>query len=200
MVSKYSMQKRISLMASQMIHLQAHFDLVSHASVWRIVNRNGLYPYHHQIFHALNERDYQQRVVFCRWLLTQERENNGFVAEVMFSDEVKFTRNGMVNQQNTHTWTTVNPHATTTRGHQKCFSINVLAGIFGDHLIGPIILPQRLTANVYTRFLQDDLPIQLEDVSLRTRRQMWFMQDGSSAHFARGRPTRDFLNGMYPDK
>ncbi|KAK3888638.1 hypothetical protein Pcinc_007363 [Petrolisthes cinctipes] len=59
---------------------------------------NGLYPYHHQIIHALNERDYQQRVDFCRWLLTQERENNGFVAEVLFSDEANFTRNGMVNQ------------------------------------------------------------------------------------------------------
>ncbi|KAK4301580.1 hypothetical protein Pmani_026358 [Petrolisthes manimaculis] len=52
--------------------------------------------------------------------------------------------------------------------------------------------------NVYTRFLQDDLPILLEDVPLKTRRQMWFMQDGSSAHFARG--TRDIINFMYPDK
>ncbi|KAK4321743.1 hypothetical protein Pmani_007481 [Petrolisthes manimaculis] len=59
------------------------------------------------------------------------------------------------------------------------------------------MLLQRLTANVYTKFLQEDLPILLEDVPLRTRRQMWFMQDGSSAHFARG--TRDFLNVMYPD-
>ncbi|KAK3894978.1 hypothetical protein Pcinc_001271 [Petrolisthes cinctipes] len=56
----------------------------------------------------------------------------------------------------------------------------------------------RLTANVYTRFLQDDLPILLEDVPFRTRRQMWFMQDGAPAHFARD--TRDFINVMYPDK
>ncbi|KAK3882488.1 hypothetical protein Pcinc_013131 [Petrolisthes cinctipes] len=171
---------------------------VSHASVWRIVNRNGLHPYHYQIIHALNERDYQQRVDFCRWLLTQERENNGFVAEVLFSDEANFTRNGMVNQHNTHTWAAENPHATTTRGHQERFSINVWAGILGDHLIGPFMLPQRLTANVYTRFLQDDLPILLEDVPFRTRRQMWFMQDGAPAHFARD--TRDFINVMYPDK
>ena len=171
---------------------------VSQASVWRILNRNGLYPYHHQPIHALTERDYRQRVDFCRWLLAQEMENNGFVAEVLFSDEAYFTRNGMVNLHNTHTWAAENPHATTTRGHQERFSINVWAGILGDHLIGPFMLPQRLTGNVYTRFLQEDLPTLLDDVPLRIRRQMWFMHDGAPAHFYRG--TRDFLNVTYPDK
>lgn len=177
--------------------LSARFG-VSQASVWRIIHKHGLYPYHHQPIHGLLERDYQQRVDFCRWILTKERENNGFVAKVLFTDEATFTNNGMVNIHNTHTWAVENPHATTTRGHQERFAINVWAGILGDHLIGPFMLPLRLTGNVYTTFLQDNLPILLEDVSLVARAQMWFMHDGAPAHYARC--TRAFLNDMYPDK
>lgn len=68
--------------------------------------------------------------------------------------------------------------------HQKRYSINVWAAIVGDELIGPVELPNRVTAEVYCHFLQDTLPNLLKDVPLNVR-GMWFMQDGHPAHSAR---------------
>jgi hypothetical protein len=42
--------------------------------------------------------------------------------------------------------------------HQHQFSINVWAGIAGDHL-GPHVLPARLTGNDYLQFLREELPV-----------------------------------------
>jgi hypothetical protein len=46
------------------------------------------------------------------------------------------------------------------------FSINVCAGIAGDCLVGPHVLPHRLTGNHYREFLLYDLPKLLEYVLL----------------------------------
>ncbi|GFW47259.1 uncharacterized protein TNCV_57121 [Trichonephila clavipes] len=56
----------------------------------------------------------------------------------------------------------------------------------GDHLIGPYILPDRLTGPRYLIFLEQVL-LQLLDsahVTAATRTSMWFQQDGDPAHFS----------------
>jgi hypothetical protein len=57
------------------------------------------------------------------------------------------------------------------------------AGIIGYHLIAPCILPAKLNGPRYLRFLHRHLLQLLEDVSLRTRQQMWFLHDAAPAHF-----------------
>ncbi|GFV74433.1 uncharacterized protein TNCV_5128751 [Trichonephila clavipes] len=56
----------------------------------------------------------------------------------------------------------------------------------GDHLIGPYILPDRLTGPRYLIFLQQVLPELLDSahVTAATRTSMWFQQDGAPAHFS----------------
>jgi hypothetical protein len=51
-----------------------------------------------------------------------------------------------------------------------------------DHLIGPYLLPLRLTGDIYLTFLQEILPKLLEVVPLEVRREMWFQHDGAPAH------------------
>ncbi|KAL4089948.1 hypothetical protein QTP88_024875 [Uroleucon formosanum] len=54
----------------------AHQFGVHHTTVWRIINREGLYPYHFLRVHGLENIDHQQRVQFCRWLLHNEVEDS----------------------------------------------------------------------------------------------------------------------------
>ncbi|GFV29802.1 uncharacterized protein TNCV_1926271 [Trichonephila clavipes] len=59
---------------------------------------------------------------------------------------------------NSHLWTHVKPHGTITHAYQERFSINVWAGIVHNNLVGPYILPSRLTDRTYNIFLQEVLP------------------------------------------
>jgi hypothetical protein len=74
----------------------------------------------------------------------------------------------------------------------------VWAGIVGDCLVGPHVLPHRLTGTHYRDFLLHDLPKLLEDVPLAVRARMWYMHDGAPAHFSRA--VRDVLNNTYHDR
>ncbi|GFV57887.1 uncharacterized protein TNCV_4782491 [Trichonephila clavipes] len=91
-----------------------------------------------------------------------------------------FSREGIFNTHNSHSWAAANPHVTRTRAAQDRFLINVRAGILGGHLIGPYILPDRLIGPRYLIFLEQVLPELLDSahVTAATRTSMWFQQDG----------------------
>jgi hypothetical protein len=71
-------------------------------------------------------------------------------------------------------------------------------GTAGDCLVGPHVLPHRLTGNHYRDFLSHDLPKLLEDVLLAVRVRMLYMHVGAQAHFSRA--VRDVLNSSYHDR
>ncbi|GFV60156.1 uncharacterized protein TNCV_3886741 [Trichonephila clavipes] len=102
-------------------------------------------------------------------------------ASELFTDEASFSREGIFNTRNSHSWAAANPHVTRTRAAQDRFLVNVWAGILGDHLIGPYILPDRLTGPRYLIFLEQVLPELLDSahVTAATRTSMWFQQDGA---------------------
>jgi hypothetical protein len=64
--------------------------------VWRILHEQSLYPYHIQRVQALTP-DHRARVVYCHWLLEKCVVNPRFVANILFTDEAGFTRDGIVN-------------------------------------------------------------------------------------------------------
>ncbi|GFV40331.1 uncharacterized protein TNCV_4900501 [Trichonephila clavipes] len=67
---------------------------------------------------------------------------------------------------------------------------------YGDHLIGPYILPGHLTSPRYLIFLEQVLPKLLDraHVTAATRTSMWFQQDGAPAHF--GISVRNHLDAV----
>jgi hypothetical protein len=71
----------------------------------------------------------------------------------------------------------------------------VCAGIVGDCLVGPHVLPHRLTGNHCRDFLLHDMAKLLKDVLLAFRARMWYMHDCASAHFSL--TVRDVLNNTY---
>lgn len=121
----------------------ANMERVSPASVWRTVHEQLLYPYHIQRVQALNPTDYEQRLIFCRWFLHRCNQTPNFPALILCTDEAGFTRSGILNYHNNHVWADQNPHAFFESGHQQRFMINVWAGILGDRLVGPFVLPNR---------------------------------------------------------
>jgi hypothetical protein len=74
--------------------------------------------------------------------------NTQFVANILFTNEAGFIGDGTVNFHNNHVWVDDNPHTTEASRHQHQFSINVWVGILGDQLLGPVVLPNRLTGAV----------------------------------------------------
>ncbi|GFX86293.1 DUF4817 domain-containing protein [Trichonephila clavipes] len=107
-------------------------------------------------------------------------------ASVLFTDGASFSREGTFNTHNSHSWAAANPHVKRTRAEQDRFLVNIWAGILGDHLIGPYILPDRLTGPRYLIFLEQVLPELLDSahVTAATRTSMWFQKDGVPAHFS----------------
>ena len=168
----------------------------SHATVWNVLNKNGLHPFRYQKVQGLLPADYPHRVNFSRWYLNKIRYNRQFSSSILFTDEATFTREGIFNHHNRHHWTEQNPHNIIEQNHQHRFSVNVWAGILGNHLIGPYIFPATLNGNTYNAFLLNTLPLLLEDVTLNVRRSMWYQQDGAPPHFSRA--VRDTLNIMFP--
>jgi len=167
----------------------------SASSVWRVLNKERLHPFRFQKVHSLVERDYEPRVNCARWFLQQDIIQPNFLENVLFTDESSFTREGIFNSRNSHVWALDNPHEVKVRGYQHRFSLNVWAGILGNRVIGPYILPNRLNSPTYITFLRDILPELLEDVPLANRYNIWFQHDGAPAHF--GNVVTDFLNMTY---
>lgn len=171
---------------------------ISHTSVHRILREQLLYPYHYQRVQHLIEQDLPRRQLFSEWFLARSENHPDFVSKILATDEACFTRNGVVNFHNLHSWCDENPHNVRRNNFQHRFAINVWCGIVGDHVVGPVVLPPRLTGHIYLQFLQNTLPGLLEDIPLETRNAMWYLHDGAPAHVTR--QVRDFLNLSYPGR
>lgn len=70
--------------------------------------------------------------------------------------------------------------------------------MFGDRVIGPIFLRERVTAASYSRFLENELQDILDEFTLAELINMHFQQDGHPAHSSR--LARDVLNRLFPGR
>lgn len=131
---------------------------VSKSSVHLTLPEQLLCPFHIRRCQDLLPQDTVARLHFCRWISNHILDDPIFLNNLMMTDECYFTRNGITNLHNMHQWADENPFAIETRHFQNKFSINVWAGIVGDYLIGPVMLPARLNGNNYLQFLQETLP------------------------------------------
>ena len=76
--------------------------------------------------------------------------------------------------------------------------VSMCCAVLDDQLIGPFILEGRLTGEAYLRFLQEELPRRLENVTLNKRGRMYFQHDGAPTHSSR--EIRNFLNYHFPGR
>ncbi|GFX36893.1 DUF4817 domain-containing protein [Trichonephila clavipes] len=107
---------------------------------------------------AARNRDRTARTELNEEIVLDMVETTPSLTSVLFTDETSFSREGIFNTHNSHSWAAANPHVTRTRAAQDRFLVNVGAGILGDHLIGPYILPDRLIGPRYLISLEQVLP------------------------------------------
>lgn len=170
----------------------------THTTVHQILVDDHLYPFHLNKVQGLLPNDYYNRITYCEWLLEKHDADEDFLRYILWTDEAIFTRDGIFNTHNSHEWAHENPHAKIERSHQVRFSLNIWAGIFGDEIIGPHILPNRMNANDFLAFLSTDLPELLEDIPLAARARMWFQCDGAPPHY--GIEVRRWLDQQFPGR
>jgi hypothetical protein len=101
------------------------------------------------------------------------------------------------NVHNSHLWARDNPHAIRERGYKVRFGVRIWAGIVGD-IVGPYMLPDRLTDQRYRDFLETVLSGLLEGVPLAVWQRLWFQHDGAPGHY--GEDIRQWLNATYPGR
>ena len=75
-----------------------------------ILHNNRMHSYHIKRVQNILERDYVQRMNICQWLLECHAADQQFLSCILWSDESKFTRDGIVNVHNTHWWSDRNLH------------------------------------------------------------------------------------------
>jgi hypothetical protein len=137
------------------------------------------------------------RMQFCEWLRHQHAAYELFLHNILWTDKACFTRKDLFKVHNSRLWARDNPHTIRERGYQVRFSVSVLAGIVGDIVVGPYLLPDTLTQR-YRDFLETVLPGLLEDVPLAVRQSLWFQHDQAPAHY--GKDVRQWLNATYPGR
>ncbi|KAJ8949131.1 hypothetical protein NQ318_012879 [Aromia moschata] len=83
---------------------------IGKSSVSNIFKKVKYHPYRVRLIHELAEDDFDRRTEFCEYMMDHNNQNNGFIANILFSDEATFFLNGHVNRQNTRYWSQENPH------------------------------------------------------------------------------------------
>jgi hypothetical protein len=88
---------------------------------------------------------------------------------------------GLTNCHNTHTQSPNNLPYSTACSFQYYPPVNVWCSLVHDQLTVPLVLTGHLAADYYyLHFLQDDLPLPLEDIPLQDRLHMWLKQQCSN--------------------
>lgn len=171
---------------------------ISHQSALRVLHEQQLHPFHYRKTQELLPEDMPIRVDFCELLLERTQNAPNFLSKILFTDEATFTRQGMFNSRNMHFWAEENPNATIQTHFQHTFKINVWAATLGNQFVGYHIFPGNLNGDMYYDFLENTLHEILGNISLRRRRNMFFMHDGATPHYTR--TCRTWLHNHYPNR
>lgn len=168
-------------------------------SVQNVIQAATLHQSYMRPLQLLEKEDYSQRLAFAQWYLMQRVDDLLFPSCVLFTGEVSFTREDILYPHTEQLWSEETSQTTGSRDLQKHdFVINVWAGIVGDCLVGPYLLPSQLDAQKYLIFLKEVLPDLLKDVPFRIRRKMWFQHDDALIHCAS--PVCEYLNQTFKDR
>lgn len=167
-------------------------------TVHRVLKTEGLHPYHFTPVQELEVFDPVARLEYCRVLLRKREEDPSFLKNILFTDEATFTKNGVFNYHNAHTWSETNPYNVWEDNSQRQFKVNVWCGIVGKILLGPYKI-DHLNGVTYLDFLENDFEEMFDDnIPLSIREKIYFMQDGAPAHYSL--TVREYLEERFPQK
>lgn len=172
---------------------------IAKSSLHRILKADlGLFPYKVQVAHALQPDDCQRRLEYAVRLQEFARANPIFIHQLIMSDEAHFHLNGYVNKQNCRFWGESNPHELVQRQlHPK--RCTIWCGVTSQNIIGPFFFESGDGAAVtISGERYRDMIDNMLRPALQNRAEMWFQQDGATAHTARA--TLNLLQQLFGDR
>jgi len=171
---------------------------ISRTCVWEVLKTYKFRPFRAHLVQGLREGDNIRRLMFLAQMEVLIAETPNLLPNILWTDEAKFTTNGLLNRWNFRHWAQENPHITFASRHQVVHSINVWCGLLNNQIIGPYYYEENLNGERFANFLEHNLPDLLDDVPLEVRQNMYFQLDGCPAHNARAVKSR--LDGMFPGR
>lgn len=174
---------------------------ISQTSLWKILRKDlKFYPYKIQITQTLQENDHERRREWSARVLQLNADEPEFCANLIMTDEAHFDLSGYVNQQNSRYWGLENPRLIHERPlHPR--RVTVWCAIWAGGIIGPFFFEDdagsavTVTAERYRAMLENFF---LPEVNRQGLQQMWFQQDGATAHTARA--TMEILHDAFPGR
>lgn len=139
---------------------------ISHQSVWKILKKYKYRSFKFQLHQHLYENDNNRRLEYCNQYLGKLADDWEFPYKILYSDESRFTNNGMFNKNNTRYWAKENPRLLRQGHFQERFGFNVWMGIIGTRLVGPIIFDGQLNGERYLSFLRNEIENFVDDLPL----------------------------------
>ena len=175
---------------------------MSFGTVQKILKKDlSFKPYKALMVQGLKSSDHPQRQEFCRWFNSKVERSEGFINNVIFSDEASFHLSGSVNRQNTRYWGIENPH---TILESKRFSphLNVWIAVSSTNIFGPYFFEEdnktvTVNSNRYVSMLNDNFIPELRNRGYRLCRT-YFQQDNATPH--ESGETKTFLKKKFPER
>lgn len=171
---------------------------VSRTTIMRMLKQHKFHPFKIRLVQELNEDDSDRRLQFCEVVSEMINGNQNYMFDICFSDECSFYLNGIVNRHNCRYWSDENPRLFREVHTQHPEKLNVWAGIYGNHIIGPFFIPGNLTGQIYLDLLENAIYPALVQVleNEEDHQTIIFQQDGAPPHFVQ--PVRQFLDENFP--
>lgn len=149
--------------------------------VERILRKHKMHPYSFGPVQHLLNHDHLARLNFCESMLIGMQEDGTFLSRVIWTDESKFDREGVVNHRNRHYWATDNPHMTQPRNFQEKFSLNVFCLLMCDQ-VRFHIYDSNLTCSGYVNILRTVVKPFANNLPDNISSTCWYQMDGAPAH------------------
>ncbi|XP_039280784.1 uncharacterized protein LOC120350607 [Nilaparvata lugens] len=173
---------------------------MSSRSIRRILHEHLFFhPYKIMIVQKLNAADFLNRKNCCKEML----QRIPAMATLFCSDEAHFHLCGAVNKQNFRYWAANNPRQL----HERPLNspkVTVWCAVSQFGVIGPYFFEDdniavTVTSERYVTMLQTFLQPKLEELAEeQDLGEIWFQQDGATAHTAR--ISMDLLREMFPGR
>lgn len=154
---------------------------VSVSSVHRILKKYKWHDYKFTKVQHLHPQDGAARVEFCEMFLVKIQEDENFKKKVIWTDEAKFSREGIFNTRANHFWGDENPHLTKEQNFQVKFSFNVFA-LIKDNTLAYYIYDEALTSQKYLEILRTVVDDFVDNLPLNEAVECWYQLDGAPAH------------------
>lgn len=151
-------------------------------SIERILLKHKWKPFKYHIVHSLVEGDFVRRVNFCEMMLIKTQEDPEFLEKIIWTDEAKFSRNGLFNWHNSHYRSPENLFLARETHFQESWSFNVHCAIKHDRIFSLHIYEENLTGNGYVNLLTNIIESEMDNLPLNIYSETWYQHDGAPAH------------------